>query len=99
MTNLEKVENLVKMTGGKFVSTQRQIKNETYAFEFPSKPNKQYVIYKRGYVRCLTRNKTALSITPLIFSKSVKNEHGYYSKHTILVSLDAGIEYLRKRFS
>jgi len=100
MENQIKLANeLANECNGKFISTQRQLNNGTFAFDFGVK-HKTYVFYKNGVVRCLTkrpdpygRNFNITSCTPILWN----NENG--CKHIRHVSFEEALAYFRNRFS
>ena len=92
---------LAENCNGTLVSTPRQLENETFVFEFPSKPGNQYAIYKSGYVRSIMYNRgyngNCTFYTPLI-TKSVYTEWGTRSREVVKVNFATAIDYLLKRF-
>jgi len=96
--HLTVAKDLAKRTGGKFISTERQLKNGTFMFTFPQKPGKRYAYYASGTVRCVSGPQRhyfgfmTTSMTPLFFEKI--NGHRVIRK----ISFIDAISYFLKRF-
>jgi len=91
---------IADMCNGKFVSTKRQLKNGSYAFQFKKAPNKTYIIYESGAVRCIGRGVRRNSAgyvsnycTPILFTRLPGD-----CREIKRVTFDEGIQYLLKRF-
>ena len=99
---IAKALRLARITNGRFISSARQLANDTYAFEFDAMPEKRYMIYADGTVRCQTDSSRPCSfgphITPIIWEKSTKDALGRREKKIKKVSFDQAIAYFQKRF-
>ena len=92
---------LADTCNGRLVSTSKQLKNETFVFEFDGAPNIRYAIYKSGYVRYLTPNSGRFGnqtfMGPCI-TTSVTGEDGRRVRSPKLVDFNNAFAYLQKRF-
>jgi len=83
---------------GKLVSTQKQLENGTYMFQFGAAPEKTYGIYASGAVRCLGKGSNHKQyshtyMTPLLFNRLPGDR-----REIRRVSFDEGLAYLINRF-